>query len=123
MRVIQLDGYLFGEGSPLGVARAEAADDVCERAGYQEVLLHEPQPLPHAGGIVRIQHPCEGLGFQPLRHGANEFTVTECLKVETVRCGRFPQSKSVDGLAAVAHYGPVIRDTEEAGRTILDDVQ
>ena len=47
VRVVELDGDLVGQRAPVGVASAEAAHEVGQRAGDEEVLLHEAQPLPH----------------------------------------------------------------------------
>src|SRR3954447_24405399 len=47
VRVVQLNRGFFGEGSPIGVAATEAAHDIGEGAGGEEVLLHETQALAH----------------------------------------------------------------------------
>src|SRR5262249_54863738 len=92
-------------------------------AGYQEILLHEPKPLAHARGVVRIQHPCQGLGSEFLRHSADEFAVAERLKVEVVRGGRFPETQRVDRLSAVADYRPIVGDADETRWAARDDPQ
>ena len=46
VRVVELDGDLLGERAPVGIGAAEAAHEIGERAGDEEILLHEPQPLP-----------------------------------------------------------------------------
>ena len=46
VRVVELDGDLLGQRAPVGVAAAEAPHEVGQRAGDQEILLHEAQPLP-----------------------------------------------------------------------------
>ena len=58
--VVELDGDLLGKRIPVGIAAAETPHEVGQRAGHQEILLHEAQPLPHARGIVGIQVPASG---------------------------------------------------------------
>ena len=68
VRVVELDGDLVGQGRPVVAAPAEAADDVGQRAGDEEVLLHEPQPLAGAAwsrrgrgrGSASRPRPCRG---------------------------------------------------------------
>ena len=45
MRVVELDRDLLGQRVPVGVVPPEAAHQVGQRAGDQEILLHEAQPL------------------------------------------------------------------------------
>ena len=60
--IVELDGDFFGKHAPVGVALSEAPDQIRQRAGNQEILLHETEALPHAGGVVRVQHPCQCFG-------------------------------------------------------------
>ena len=64
--VVELDGDLLGKRVPVGVAAAETPHQVGQRAGHQEILLHEAQSLPHARGIIGIQYPRERLGRERL---------------------------------------------------------
>jgi hypothetical protein len=66
VRVVELDRDLPGERVPVGIDPAEAPHQVRQRAGDEKILLHEPQRLPHARGVVGIQHPREGFGGEPL---------------------------------------------------------
>ena len=84
MRVVQLDRDLVGQRAPVGVAAPEAADEVGQRAGDQEVLLHEAQPLPLRRRIVRIEHAGQRLGRERLGERADEVAVAELLEVEVV---------------------------------------
>ena len=43
--VVELDGDLVGKAAPVGVVAAEPAHEVRQRAGDQEILLHEAQRL------------------------------------------------------------------------------
>ena len=67
MGVVELDRDLVGERAPVGIAPAEAPHEIRERAGDEEILLHEAQPLPHAGGVVGIEHPRQGFGRRAAR--------------------------------------------------------
>ena len=114
--VVELDGHLLGKRLPVGVAPPEAAHEIGQRAGDQKILLHESEPLPHARGIVRVQHPGERFGRERLGHRADELAVTEHLEVEGVRRGRRPEAEGVDGLAAEAHHRAIEGDADQAGR-------
>ena len=61
--VVELDGDLLGKLVPVGVAAPKAPHQVGQRAGDQEILLHEAQSLSQARGIVGIQHPRERFGL------------------------------------------------------------
>ena len=43
MSVVELDGHLLGQGLPGITAPLEAAENVSQRAGDEEVLLEEPE--------------------------------------------------------------------------------
>ena len=123
VRVVELDGDLVGQRAPVGVAAAEAAHEVGQRAGDEEVLLHEPQPLPHARGVVGIEHPGQRLGRERLGQRADEVAAAELLEVEVVgRRGR-PEPQRVDRLAAVADDRPIERDADQARRPAGDRPQ
>ncbi len=89
MGIVQLDGGLVGERTPVGVATTEAPHEIGERARHEEILLHEAQSLPHARGVVGIEHARQGFGGERLRHCAHELPMAEHLEVEEVgRRGR-----------------------------------
>jgi hypothetical protein len=50
------------ERAPVRVAAAEAPDQIGQRAGDEEVLLDEAQPLAARRRVVGIEHPGQGLG-------------------------------------------------------------
>ena len=110
----------LGERSPIGIALAETPHEIGERAGHQKILLHKSQALPHARGIVRIEHPRQRFGLERLRHRADEITVAELLKIEVIRRRRGPQAERVDGLAAVAHHGTIEGNADQAGRLVQE---
>ena len=121
--VVELDGDFLGKRIPVGVAAAETPHQVGQRAGHQEILLHEAQPLPHARGIIGIQYPRQGLGRERLGLRADKIAGAESLKIEIIRrCGG-PEPKRIDRLAAVADHGAVERDAEQRGRLAGDGTQ
>ena len=79
MRVVELDGDLLGQRAPIGVAAAEAPHEIGQRAGDEKILLHEAQPLPHARGVVGIEHARERFGRQRLGQRADEIAAAENL--------------------------------------------
>ena len=123
MGVVELDGGLLGERAPVGVAAPEAAHEVGQRAGDQEILLHEAQPLPLARGVVGVQHARERFGRERLGHRADEVAAAEHLEVEVVRRGRGPEAERVDGLAAVADHRAIEGDADQAGRLARNGAQ
>lgn len=54
--IVELDGHLVGEGMDFVAVGPEAAQDVVERAGDEEVLLLEAQVAPLLNVVVGIQH-------------------------------------------------------------------
>ena len=66
MRVIELNRHLVWEQVPIRIVLPEAAYQIGQRRGDQEVFLHEAQCLTHARGVVRIEYPRERLGSQAL---------------------------------------------------------
>ena len=123
VRVVELDGDFFGKRVPIGVAAPEAPHEIGQRAGHQKIFLHEAQPLPDAGGVVRIKYPREGFGFERLGHRADEIAVAERLKVEVIGRLRGPKAKRVDGLAAVTDHGPIKGDADQTGGLANDRSQ
>ena len=114
MGVVELDRDLVGERAPVGIAPAEAPHEVRERAGDEEILLHEAQSLPHARGVVGIEDPRQGFGREPLGQRAHELAGAERLEVEDIGRGGGPEPERVDGLAAVAHHRAIERQAEQA---------
>ena len=123
VRVVELDGDLRGERTPVGVAPPEAPHEIGQRAGDEKVLLQEAQPLAPDRGVVGIEHPGQGLGGQRLRHRADEVAAAEGLEIEVLGGGRGPEPEGVDGLAAVAHHRPVEGDADQAGGPAGDRAQ
>ena len=66
VRVVELDGDFLGKRAPVGVAAPEAAHEIGQRAGDQEILLQEPQPLASCCGVVGIQHARQRFGRERL---------------------------------------------------------
>src|SRR4029453_1912455 len=82
MCVIELDGDLLGEQTPVGVVAEEAPHQIGQRASNEEVLLHESQSLSLAGGVIRIKNPGERFSGEGLSQGAYKIATAEFLKVE-----------------------------------------
>src|SRR4029077_4112957 len=109
--------YLLREQVPVVIVLTEAANEIGQRAGHEEVFLYKTQALAQAGGVVGIQDARERFSCERFRQGTNEIASAEFLKVEVVVCRRGPEPESIDGLAAVAHHGTIVRNTNQAGRT------
>jgi hypothetical protein len=123
MCIVELNGDLFWKCLPIGIVASEAPNEIGHRAGYEKVLLHKTQPLPHVGGVVGIKNSGEGFGLERLRHSSDGVPVTERRKVEVIRCVRSPEAKRIDGLAAVTDYWPIKENVDQRRRTANDRMQ
>src|SRR5262245_31558926 len=113
MRVIQLNRCLLRKLIPVSVVPQKSPDEIGQRAGDQKVLLHETQSLPNRGGIVRVEYASEGFRFESGAERTDEIARAEFPEIEIVRRGRCPEPESIDGLASVAHYGTVERNSKQ----------
>ncbi len=123
MGVVQLDRHVVGQCVPVGVPTPEAADEVGQRAGDEEVLLHEAEPLPHRRRIVRIEDAGQRLGPEALGQRADEVAVAELLEVEIVPGPRRPEPERVDRLPAIADDGTVERHADQRRRSPGDRLE
>jgi hypothetical protein len=115
MRVVELDGGLGGELAPREVVAVfEAAHDVGQRAGDEEVLLHQAQFLAGLGGVVRVEHLGDGLGDGLLTQGIDVAAFVEDLEIEVLIRLRLPEAEHVHRAAVVADDGNVPRQAEQA---------
>src|SRR5262249_31580448 len=87
--------------APIGVGAAEATDQVCKRAGNQEILLQKTQALSFGRGIVGIQNGGKRLGCERPRYRAREFSAAEFLKIEIITRGSSPKAKRIDRPSAI----------------------
>ena len=68
VRVVELDRDLVGKVVPrIAGLLAVAPDDVAQRAGDEEILLHEAQLLAVLGLVVRVEDLGDGLARPPSR--------------------------------------------------------
>ena len=109
--VVELDGDLLGERLPAGVVLAEAADDVLERAGHEEILLDEAEFLSALVLVIGVENLGNGLAEVLLPHRLLITTAVEGLEVEFLGCLRFPQAEVIDRI------GPVSGDRDIVGNT------
>ena len=123
VRVVQLDGNFFRKGVPISVTSFEATYEISQRAGDEKIFLHEAKPLSEAGGVVRVEDPCECFGFERLSYRADKISVTERMKLEVIGRLRSPKTKGVDVLASISHYRPVIGDPDQGGPLANDRAQ
>ena len=107
MGVVELDRDLVWKAAPIGVVAAESAHEVRQRAGHQEILLREAQPLSPLRGVVGIKHARQRICRDAANDGGDEIPAAEFLKVELVMGRGAPEPQAVDGLAAEADHGPV----------------
>src|SRR5689334_24285628 len=115
MRVIELKGRFFRERVPVCVSALESPRDIGERARHQEILLNEPQPLTHAGGVIRIQNAVECFRGQRVGKRSHEIAAAELPEVETVGRRGCPQPEGIYGLPAVTDHRAIEWDSEQAG--------
>ena len=109
VRIVELDGDLFGEYLPVVVVQLlEAADDILQGSRAQEVLLFETQFLTVHGGIVRVQHLRNRFGKFHVLHGGDVVTVVEVAEAEVVGGLRAPETQVVHGIVLVARNRGVV---------------
>ncbi len=114
MRVVKLHGYLGRKIIPRVAGGAEvAADDVAQRAGHEEVLLHEAQLLAVLGLVVRIKNLRDGLADGLLANGVHVATAVERHEIELFGRARGPEAEEIDGLGAVAGDGNIVGNAED----------
>ena len=123
MGIIELDRHLVRQLAPVGVVAAEAAHEVGQRAGDQEIFLCKAQPLPHLGGVIRVENAGQGLRRNAADQGAHEIARAELLEVEIVVRRGAPKPQAVDRLAAKTHHRPVVRNADQARGAVGDDLQ
>ena len=106
--IVELDGHLVGEGMDFVAVGPEAAQDVVERAGDEEVLLLEAQVAPLLNVVVGVQHLGDvfGEGFGLV--GLHVLAGVEEGEVEFLGGLGRPQAQVVDGVVAVAGDGQVV---------------
>ena len=113
VRIVQLDGDLLGEELPVVVVQLlEAADNILQRSGAEEVLLLEAQFLTVHGGVVRVQHLGDGLGEFHVLHGGDVVAVVEVAEAEVVGGLGAPEAQVVHGVVLVARNRGVVREGE-----------
>ena len=93
----------------------EAAHQIGQRAGDEEVLLNEAKSLAHARGVVRVEHPRERFGGERLGQRTDEVAAAELLEVEEIGRGGRPQPQRIDRLAAEADHRTIERDADQRG--------
>src|SRR5215469_3152220 len=120
MCVVELDGGLLGQLSPIAVMAEESANQIRQRTGDQKIFLHEAQILSCSRGVIGIQHTGQRFGLEGPAQCGHEISSTKFLKVEIVcsRCG--PEAEGVDRFAAITYDWTVIRNAEQRRWTIAD---
>ena len=97
--VVELDEHLVRQRRPVLVGPAEAAQDVAERAGDEEVLLAEPELLAGRRVVVRVEDLGEVLGEHLGLHRLHVVALVEVLEAEVVHRVRRPESERVHRVA------------------------
>ena len=110
MRIVELDGHVFGElldGPRLALV---AEQDILQRRGGEEVLLLEAQFLARRRGVVRVEHARDVLDRVLLLHRQRVLLVVEEFEVELRQRRALPQAQRADVARAVADDGHVVGD-------------
>ena len=121
VRVVQLDAGGLREVLPRARGLLEAADDVLDGRGREEVLLLQPQLLPLGRVRVRVQHLADALVLLALGEHAPVVVVVlvvEVLEVELCRRRRGPQAEVVRVDRVEAGDGRVVGDGDHRVRAL-----
>ena len=113
MGVVELDGHFIREGFPVGVVFFEAADDVAQRAGDEEVLLDEAKFLSGFGVVVRVKHLTDRFRHVFLLHGLLVAAAIEGFEIKLLGGLGFPQAKEIHRLGAVAGNRNIVGNADE----------
>ncbi len=113
----------FGELLPIAVAATKAANQIGQRTGDEEILLHETERLPDARRVVGVQHAGDGFRGERFAKRSGEVAAAELLKVEIIGSCRRPESQRVDRLAAVTDDWSIERHADQGGRLPGDGPQ
>ena len=112
MGVVHLDGGLVGQKFEIVVLLAEAAHDVADGAGDQEVLLHQAKLFAGHGRVGRIEHARDVFAGDLLLDGVDVVAAIEDVDVEVFGRARGEQAEPVHGVAEIADDGHVGRHAE-----------
>ena len=110
VRVVELDGVLLVEGGEVLLSLLVDADHVLERAGHEEVLLLEPQPLAPHHLVVGVEDLGDVLRVHLLVHRAPVVPLVEGVEVEGLGGLRLPEAQEVRRAVAVAEDRHVVGD-------------
>ena len=117
MRVVELDGNLVREVVP-GICRlfSVAADDVPERTGDEEILLHQTQLPSVLRLVVWIQNLGDGFPHRLLPDRFDITTLIEGREVELLGGLGRPEAEEIHGRGAVPGNGNVVGHPEQGLR-------
>ena len=101
VRVVQLDHGLVRKLVPVAVLEAEAAENVIQRTGDEEVLLLEPQFPALRRTVVGIQHLADVFRVDLLLHGPSVVAYVEEPKIEFLAGAGSPQPQDIHFVGAV----------------------
>jgi len=109
VRVVQLDGDLFGEELPFALVELlETLDDVLQRCRAEEVLLLKAEFLTVHGGVVRVENLRNCFGEFHVLHGSDVVTVVEVAKTEVISGLGAPEAEVVHGIVLVTRNRRVV---------------
>src|SRR5215469_16487358 len=120
MCVVELDGGLLGQLSPIAVMPKESANQIRQRTGDQKVFLHEAQILARSRGVIGIQHTGQRFGLEGPAQCGHEIPHAKLLEIEVIGSRRGPEAKGADGFPAITYDWTVIRNAEQSRWTIAD---
>ena len=108
MRVVELDRVLLVEAGEVPPPLPVDADHVLERAGDEEVLLLQAQPLARQELVVRVEDLGDVLRVDLEVDRAPVVPLVEGVEVEGLRGLRLEQAEEVRGAVAIAEDGDVV---------------
>ena len=94
----------------------EAADDVAQRAGDEEVLLDQAQLLARLGLVIRVKNLGDRLALRLGRERLAVAAAVERLEIDLLRRARFPQAQEIHRVGAVAGDRDVVGHADDLRR-------
>src|SRR5215471_5964180 len=116
MRVIELNGDLACQRTPISVSAPKATNQISQRTGDEEVLLQKAQSLSFTRGVVGIEYAGQRFSGHGIGKRLSESTTAEFLEVKRIRRSCRPEPKRINRVSAVTDNRTVVRNAEQGRR-------
>ena len=102
--IVQLNNFIIRQLCQLATCQMMATQNIGNRAGALEVLLHQTQFFTRLMVIVRVEDFRQFFGVNALLFGTQEIAVVEFSQVKRMRVLSLPQTQRLSHVVAVAQH-------------------